>query len=79
MVVFTLNKVHYTPKAYTTSGRDSGARPSDGRLDGLQTRFKASRPVLDRELAQAIMNVANETSPFSNATHGSMGTVSHLA
>ena len=38
----------------------------------LRARLNVSLPGLDRELAQAIVNVAHETCPYSKATRGNI-------
>ncbi len=44
----------------------------------LRTRFNVSLPGLDRELAQAIVNVAHETCPYSKATRGNIDVAINL-
>jgi lipoyl-dependent peroxiredoxin len=44
----------------------------------LEARLNVSLPGLDRELAQAIVNVAHETCPYSKATRGNIDVVINL-
>ena len=44
----------------------------------LQARLNVSLPGLDRELAQAIVNVAHETCPYSKATRGNIDVTINL-
>ena len=45
---------------------------------GLRARLDVSLPGLDRELAQAIVNVAHETCPYSKATRGNVDVAINL-
>jgi lipoyl-dependent peroxiredoxin len=44
----------------------------------LRARLNVSLPGLDRELAQAIVNVAHETCPYSKATSGNIDVAINL-
>jgi Ohr subfamily peroxiredoxin len=44
----------------------------------LRARLNVSLPGLDRELAQALVNVAHETCPYSKATRGNIDTEINL-
>jgi Ohr subfamily peroxiredoxin len=44
----------------------------------LRARLNVSLPGLDRELAQAIVNVAHETCPYSKATRGNIDVAINL-
>jgi lipoyl-dependent peroxiredoxin len=44
----------------------------------LRARLDVSLPGLDRELAQAIVNVAHETCPYSKATRGNIDVAINL-
>ncbi len=45
----------------------------------LRARLNVSLPGLDRELAQALVNVAHETCPYSKATRGNIDVAINLA
>jgi len=67
------------------AGRMKVALPSDvavdaevdlGTTDGaffLQARLNVSLPGLDREVAQAVIEAAHQTCPYSKATRGNIG------
>ena len=44
----------------------------------LRARLNVSLPGLDRELAQALVDVAHETCPYSKATRGNIDVAIHL-
>jgi len=48
----------------------------DGYL--LRAHFNVSLPGLDREVAQAIVDAAHQTCPYSKATHGNIDVVINL-
>ena len=45
----------------------------------LQARFNVSLPGLDREVAQAIVDAAHQTCPYSKALRGNVGLETNLA
>jgi Ohr subfamily peroxiredoxin len=52
-----------------------------GTIDGaffLQARLNVSLPGLDRETAQALVNAAHQTCPYSKATRGNIDVVINL-
>jgi lipoyl-dependent peroxiredoxin len=52
-----------------------------GTTDGayfLQARLNVSLPGLDREVAQALVDTAHQTCPYSKATRGNIGVVINL-
>ena len=44
----------------------------------LQARLNVSLPGLDRDIAQALMNAAHQTCPYSKATRGNIDVVTNL-
>jgi lipoyl-dependent peroxiredoxin len=63
------------------SDRAVDAEVDLGTNDGgylLRARLNVSLPGLDRELAQAIVNVAHETCPYSKATRGNIDVAINL-
>jgi osmotically inducible protein OsmC len=84
MTTTTLEKkVLYTAKVHTTGGRDGGAsRSDDGRLDikhsspgSAGSGTNVSVPGLTREVAQALVDAADQTCPYSKATRGNIDVV----
>ena len=60
-------KLLYTAKAHTTGGREGGASPTS---DGL--------PGLERQVAQSILDGAEQTCPYSKATRGNIDVAINL-
>jgi lipoyl-dependent peroxiredoxin len=44
----------------------------------LRARLNISLPGMDREVAQALLDAAHETCPYSNATHGNIDVSTNL-
>ena len=62
-------------KVALPADRTIGAEVDLGTDEGgyaLRARLNVSLPGLDRELAQALVNVAHETCPYSKATRGNI-------
>lgn len=68
-------------KVALSADRAVDAEVDLGTNDGgyvLRARLNVSLPGLDRELAQAIVNVARETCPYSKATRGNIDVAINL-
>jgi organic hydroperoxide reductase OsmC/OhrA len=57
----------YTAKTRTSGGRENGvSRSSDG------TRLNISLPGIEREVAQSLVDEADQLCPYSKATRGNI-------
>jgi len=68
-----LDQVLYTAKTHTSGGREGASRSADGRLE-----VKLCVPGIERDVAQRLVEAAEQVCAYSRATRGNIDVAINL-